>query len=165
MSAPGTRGLPKRLRRAIDLATTRPVDPRLYPVLGAAATGLIAAIFWIAYGRARGASKRLAYRALLFIIALSLCAAGRAQGLFARATVPFDLAIAVTLLLVVLGNLYSVRFCTACGRMHRNFKIAACTRCGAPLPRHGLTDQPRSKPLDPTDPLGRRAKSRARRQS
>jgi hypothetical protein len=85
-----------------------------------------------------------------------LCAAGRAGGLFARATVPFDLALALILVLVVIGNLYAVRFCASCGRMHRNFKATVCVRCAAPLARHGFTDEPRRAPLDPIDPLGRK---------
>jgi len=83
-------------------------------------------------------------------------AVGRSQGLFARASLPFDLALAITICLVVVGNLYSVRFCTRCGRMHRNFKAGVCARCGAVLPRHGFTEEPRRPPLDPLDPLGRK---------
>jgi hypothetical protein len=128
--------------------------------IAAAATGLLAAIFWIWLGRARGSLKRIAYRALLFTLAAALVAAGRTQGLFARASIPFDLALAVIILLVVFGNLYAVRFCTACGRMHRNFKASVCARCGQPLPRHGFTEEPRRAPLNPIDPLGRK-RSRA----
>src|SRR5438445_2475532 len=32
--------------------------------------------------------------------------------------------------------LYLVRFCSSCGRMHRNFKLAECARCGARSEEH-----------------------------
>ena len=124
---------------------------------GCAALGLV---FWLFLGRARGATKRLAWRLALFAVALGLVWQGRERGIFAHASAPFVLALGAAILLVIVGNLYSVRFCTRCGRMQRNFKVLKCARCGDPLPAHGFTERPRRPPLDPTDPLGRR-KSRA----
>lgn len=135
------------------------MDPRLAPILALGATGTLAAIFWLWVGRARGGTKRVAYRIFLFMLATALVAAGRSQGLFARASLPFDLVLAALVILVVIGNLYSVRFCTRCGRMHRNFKLGVCLRCGVALPQHGFTEAPRRAPIDPTDPLGRKKRS------
>jgi hypothetical protein len=135
------------------------LDPRLASILALAATATLAAIFWLWLGRARGGTKRAAWRLFLFALATALVAAGRSQGLFARASLPFDLALAAIVILVVIGNLYSVRFCTGCGRMHRNFKLGTCSRCGDALPQHGFTEAPRRAPIDPTDPLGRKKRS------
>ena len=135
------------------------MDPRLAAIVSLGAFVALALVFWLLLGRARGATKRLAYRVFLFSLALGIVALGRAYGLFARASLPFDLALATTIILVVIGNLYAVRFCSRCGRMHRNFKATACSRCGDPLPRHGFTEEPRRAPLDPTDPLGRRKRT------
>jgi hypothetical protein len=135
------------------------VDPRLAPILALAATGTLAAIFWLWLGRAHGSTKRVAWRIFLFMLATALVAVGRSQGLFSRASLPFDLALSATVILVVIGNLYSVRFCTRCGRMHRNFKLGVCARCGDALPQHGFTEAPRRAPIDPTDPLGRKKRS------
>lgn len=111
---------------------------------------------WLARGRARGRTKRLAYRAAMLLIAAGLVESARRGGLFARSSAGFTLAIGAMVLLVVVGQLYGVRFCGACGRMVRDFRPAACPRCRAALPRHGFTEAPRRPPQDPTAPLGSR---------
>ncbi len=138
------------------------MDPRLVPIVALAACAGLGLLFWLWLGRARGAIKRLAWRLSLFAVAIALVQAGRAHGIFQHASAPFALALGVTILLVIIGNLYAVRFCTRCGRMQRNFKLLKCVRCGDPLPAHGFTERPRRAPLDPTDPLGRK-KNRTRR--
>ena len=132
------------------------MDPRAVAAASLALLGALAALAWLWLGRARGTVKRLAFRLALLALAGGLVWLGRAGGVFARASPGLAAVLGLTLLLVVIGNLYAVRFCARCGRMHRNFKVDACRRCGLALPRHGFTDRPRRKPLDLTDPLGRR---------
>ena len=130
--------------------------PANYPLIALAATGCVALLAWLWVGRAPGQRKRAVFRIALLGLTAGLIALGRSRGIFAQATPAFTLALGLIMLLVAVGNLYSVRFCTACGRMQRNFKTLKCSRCGAVLPRHGLTEEPRRAPLDPTDPLGRK---------
>ena len=132
------------------------MDPRAGVALLLAGCGAVAALAWLWGGRARGATKRVAFRLSLLGLAGLLVWLGRRGGVFARATPAFSLALGLTVLLVVVGNLYAVRFCGRCGRMHRNFKTPLCARCGFTLPQHGFTDRLRTPALDPTDPLGRK---------
>jgi hypothetical protein len=100
------------------------------------------ALFWLwflALGRARGEVKRLALRATLLSVIAAMVAVASRRGLFARATLGFQLALLFSLLAVAIGYLYLIRFCDVCGRMERNLKVPACPRCGAPLPWHGMT--------------------------
>jgi hypothetical protein len=101
---------------------------------------------WLAFvvvGTARGSVKRVAWRATLAAAAVALFLLGRRSGLFAQVGTGGQLVLLATLGLLAMSYLYLVRFCATCGRMHRNFKPAECTRCGAPLPDHGLTSRPR----------------------
>ena len=136
------------------------MDPRVAIAISLAATGAVALLAWLWIGRAPGYRKRLMFRFALLGLAAGLVWLGRSSGVFAQASPPFAAALGTTVLLIVIGNLYAVRFCNACGRMHRNLRTNACTRCGAPLPQHGFTERPRRAPLDPTDPLGRRRERR-----
>src|SRR5260370_13728591 len=111
---------------------------------------------WLVAGRARGQTKRVAYRAALLLLAAALIEVGRRRGTFASSSAGFSLLLGAIVLLVVVGQLYSVRFCPRCGRMVRNFRLAQCPRCAGPLPPHGFTEEPRRPPRDPTDPLGSR---------
>jgi hypothetical protein len=61
------------------------------------------------------------------------------RGLFSRASVGFRMALVLAVLIVTVGYLYLTRFCDVCGRMVRNLKVPTCPRCGAFLPRHGMT--------------------------
>ena len=132
------------------------MDPRVAIAIFFAATGAVALLAWLFIGHAPGVQKRLVFRFALLALSAFLVWLGRRSGVFAEASLPFAGALGMTVLLIAIGNLYAVRFCTACGRIHRNLKTGECTRCGKVLPRHGLTEQPRRPPLDPTDPLGRR---------
>ena len=134
-----------------------PNEPVRWVVVAAAASASIALLAWLWVGRASGARKRVAFRIALVGLTAFLLWLGRSQGVFAQSTPAFKVALGAIILLVVIGNLYSVRFCTACGRMHRNFKTPKCARCFATLPRHGFTEDPRRPPLDPLDPLKRRS--------
>jgi apolipoprotein N-acyltransferase len=125
-------------------------------LLSVGATLSIALLAWLWVGRAPGARKRVAFRFALLGLTVFLLWLGRSQGIFAQSTPAFTVALGAIVALVMIGNLYAVRFCNACGRMHRNFKTLKCARCFAVLPRHGFTDEPRRPPLDPLDPLGRR---------
>jgi apolipoprotein N-acyltransferase len=131
-------------------------------LLSVGATLSIALLSWLWVGRATGARKRALFRLSLLGLVAFLLWLGRSQGVFAQSTTAFKLALGAIVLLVAIGNLYSVRFCTACGRMHRNFKTPQCARCNAVLPRHGLTEEPRKPALDPLDPLGRQRPARRR---
>jgi len=100
-------------------------------------------VFFLARGRAPGAVKRLALRASLLFLASSCIAVASARGLFARSSPGFQAALGLALLLVVLGYLYTTRFCPSCGRMVRKSRVLDCPRCGARLPLHGMTARPR----------------------
>jgi len=123
-------------------------------------------LWFLARGRAPGTLKRLAFRATLAaLVAALLFTAGR-RGFFSRSSLGFQLAVALAMLAVVVGYLYTTRFCPQCGRMVRNLKTSACPRCGALLTRHGMTaalhrrgdDLPRGEVLP-----GRAARTRMRR--
>jgi hypothetical protein len=124
------------------------------------------ACFWLwflARGRARGTVKRLALRATLLALIAGLVAAGVRRGVFAHSSFGFRLALLLAVLVVVGGYLYLVRFCSECGRMERNLKVAVCPRCGAMLPRHGMTDRLRQAGDDQRwDPLAKRGTGRRR---
>jgi hypothetical protein len=106
----------------------------------APAAVLAAAWLWfLARGKAPGAVKRLAFRATLLALLVGLLALASGRGVFARASAGFQLVLVGALFAVELGYLYTTRFCARCGLMVRNLKPAACPRCGAPLPRHGMT--------------------------
>lgn len=111
-----------------------------------AALGAILAVGWFAFlaiGTARGAAKRLAFRATLAAAVLLVVLIGRRSGLFAQVGGGGRFVLVATAGLLVLSYLYLIRFCSSCGRLHRNFKLAGCGRCGARLPDHGLTERPR----------------------
>ena len=131
-----------------------------WAIISVGATLAVALLAWLWVGRAPGARKRVVFRFTLLALTAFLLWLGRSQGIFAQSTRAFTVALGAIVLLVVIGNLYAVRFCTQCGRMHRNFKALKCARCFAVLPQHGFTEEPRRPPLDPLDPLGRRRQSR-----
>lgn len=102
-------------------------------------------LWFLARGRSRGGVKRALLRVTLLAIAAVLVWAAASRGMFVRSTAGFRVAVLLAVLVVAVGYLYTTRFCSDCGRMVRNLKVAACTRCGALLPRHGMTAQlPRS---------------------
>jgi hypothetical protein len=130
------------------------------------AAGALAALwFWfLAHGRARGGVKRVALRVTLLALAGALVAAAAERGLLARASIGFRLALVLAVIIVTVGYLYLTRFCDPCGRMVRNLKVQTCPRCGAYLPRHGMTVRLR-QPGDergwtPGDRRGRPPRSR-----
>ena len=92
---------------------------------------------WLAKGRAAGWTKRLAFRATLFAAIALLAKLG-----FTALPERFEVSLLVAAPLL-LAYLYLVRFCPRCGLMQRNLKPAVCSRCGAALPRHGVTALPR----------------------
>src|SRR3954463_11701140 len=103
---------------------------------------------WLAKGRAAGWTKRLAFRATLIAAIALLAKLGLTVG-------PGPLSFEVSLLLaapLLLAYLYLVRFCARCGLMQRNLKPAVCPRCGATLPRHGMTALPRRTGHEPRPP-------------
>jgi hypothetical protein len=103
-------------------------------------------VAWLAFlvvGTARGAIKRIAFRATLLAVAAGVIASGRFTGVFAQVGSGGRAVLLAVLLLLMVSYLYLVRFCSQCGRMHRNFKLASCERCGEPLPDHGLTTRAR----------------------
>ena len=113
--------------------------------------------FWfLALGRARGSPKRLALRATLLGFIAAMWAMASNRGLLARASPGFHIALLLALLVVAVGYLYLIRFCDVCGRMVRDLRPSACPRCGAPLPRHGMTARLRSIGPAPSQPRGRR---------
>jgi predicted RNA-binding Zn-ribbon protein involved in translation (DUF1610 family) len=125
----------------------------------AAPLALLAAawLWFLARGRARGAVKRAALRLTLLAFAGRLVAVAAQRGLFVRASFGFRAAILVAMLTVVVGYLYLIRFCVSCGRMVRNLRDATCPRCGAFLPRHGMTGRVRRRGDERLrDPLQRR---------
>src|SRR3954452_21336286 len=102
---------------------------------------------WLAKGRAAGWTKRLTFRATLITAIAFLAKLGAARGR--------QLSFEVSLLLaapLLLAYLYLVRFCPRCGLMQRNLKPAVCARCGAALPRHGMTALPRRTGHEPQRP-------------
>ena len=125
------------------------MPPRDALLVTLAAVGAIAWIAFLAIGRAPGMVKRLAWRATLLALSFGLVWSGFRSGLFARASTGFRLALMAAVLLVAIGNLYGVRFCSRCGRMHRNLRPHLCARCGFQLPEHGLTDRPKRAPPPP----------------
>jgi hypothetical protein len=102
----------------------------------------LAAALWLwflARGRARGNLKRIALRVTLLALAGSLIGIAAQRGLLVRASPGFQIALVLAVVIVTVGYLYLTRFCDACGRMVRNLRIPTCPRCGAYLPRHGMT--------------------------
>jgi hypothetical protein len=122
------------------------------------AAAAVAWLWFLALGRTRGVVKRLMLRATLLALAGVLVYGAAQKGLLTRATPGFRLALLLAVALVAVGYLYLIRFCGACGRMVRNLKPAACPRCGAPLPLHGMTTRSRAADGEARrDPLGLRA--------
>lgn len=120
-------------------------------------SGLLAILWlgWLAEGRAPGRTKRIAFRATLLAAIALLAWLG--PDLLARRQTAFEVAVLLSGALL-LAYLYVVRFCSDCGRMDRNLKHASCSRCGAALPRHGMTTLPRRTGREPRRPgrfLGR----------
>ena len=107
--------------------------------LAAAALAAALWLWFLARGRARGAVKRFGLRVTLLALAAALVAMAAERGVFSRASYGFRLALLLAIVVVTVGYLYLTRFCGSCGRMVRNLKPAACPRCGAPLPVHGMT--------------------------
>jgi hypothetical protein len=104
---------------------------------------------WLAKGRASGKVKRAAFRAMLLGILALLAWSG--PEVLAQRRIEFDVAV-LLVASILLAYLYLVRFCPACGLMQRNLKPAACARCGAALPRHGMTSALRRTGLEPRRP-------------
>src|SRR5260370_36121333 len=106
------------------------------------AAALAAAWLWfLAFGRASGLTKRLLLRFTLLGLVLGLVALGAQRGVLQRASPGLRAAIVLALATVTVGYLYLIRFCASCGRMVRNLKLRNCPRCGALLPEHGMTDR------------------------
>ncbi len=106
------------------------------------AAALAAAWLWfLAFGRASGLTKRLLLRFTLLAIVAGLVALGAQRGVLQQSSPGLRAAIVVAMALVTVGYLYLIRFCASCGRMVRNLKVRYCPRCGAPLPEHGMTDR------------------------
>ena len=120
------------------------------------AAAFVAALSWLAFARAPGGRKRLGFRMFLLALAAALLGIGRATGIFALLSPGLTLVLGLVVLLVVVGNLVGVRFCDACGRMHRNLRTQACKRCGLALSQHGLTGHRARISRAPADPLGKR---------
>jgi len=102
----------------------------------------LAAALWLwflARGRARGNLKRIALRVTLLALAGSLVGVAAQRGLLVRASPGFQIALVLAVVVVTVAYLYLTRFCDACGRMVRNLRVPTCPRCGAYLPRHGMT--------------------------
>ena len=138
------------------------MDPRIVGAGALISVGVIAGAVWLAFGRASGERKRFAWRLALLAVAGALVALGERRSIFERSSSGFAAALAGIVVLVVVGQLYSVRFCGGCGRMVRNFRRSACPRCGGTLPRHGFTRALRRPATDPVDPLRRKAGRSAR---
>jgi hypothetical protein len=96
-------------------------------------------LWFLALGRTRGGVKRVALRVTLLLVASALIGSAARKGLLARASPGFRVALLAAVLIVAVGYLYLIRFCGSCGRMVRNLRPAACPRCGAALPVHGMT--------------------------
>lgn len=118
-----------------------------------AAVLAVAWLWFLARGKASGGLKRLAFRATLLAVLAGLLALASVRGVFARTSTGFQIVLLLALFAVELGYLYTTRFCPRCGFMARNLKPATCPRCGAPLPRHGMTSELRWPPAGP--PRGR----------
>jgi len=130
------------------------------PVLIAPAVVVAALWLWfLARGRARGGLKRLALRLTLLALAGVMVGVAADRGLLSRTSIGFRVALVLAVAVVTVAYLYLTRFCDACGRMVRNLRIATCPRCGAFLPRHGMTTRLR-RPGD--DQLWSAADRRAR---
>jgi hypothetical protein len=115
------------------LAAMQVVTP-VFAVIVAAAW-----LWFLALGRSRGAPKRLALRATLAALLAAMWAVASRRDLLTHASYGFRFALLAAVLVVAVGYLYLIRFCDVCGRMVRNLKPATCPRCGAALPRHGMT--------------------------
>ena len=96
-------------------------------------------LWFLARGRTRGGVKRIALRLTLLALATTLVAAAAQRGLLSQTSIGFRLALLLAVVTVTVGYLYLTRFCDSCGRMVRNLKVPTCPRCGAYLPRHGMT--------------------------
>jgi hypothetical protein len=107
-------------------------------LLALAALGLW--LRWLVRGRAAGRTKRFAFRATLLAAIALLAWAG--PDLLARRQIAYQVAVLLCGS-IFLAYLYVVRFCPDCGLMQRNLEPATCARCGAALPRHGMTTVPR----------------------
>ena len=131
-----------------------------------AAAGLLALawLWFLAQGRARGGVKRLALRVTLLALAGVLVGTAAEHGLLSRASIGFQVAVVLAVVVVTVGYLYLTRFCDACGRMVRNLKVQSCPRCGGALPLHGMMARLRMPPQDrrtnPGDRRGRPPRSR-----
>ena len=104
-----------------------------------AAAAALAWLWFLALGRTRGSVKRVALRVTLLLVAAALVWSAAEKGLLTRASPGFRVALLAAVLIVAVGYLYLIRFCVSCGRLVRNLKPAACPRCGAALPVHGMT--------------------------
>jgi hypothetical protein len=100
-------------------------------------------LWFLARGRARGAVKRVLWRATLLLLACGLVLVGARRGLFTQTSVGFRFVLLAALLLVEVGYLYLIRFCPGCGLMVRNLRPPTCARCGGWLPIHGMTTRVR----------------------
>ncbi len=123
-----------------------------------AAVAVASWLWFLALGRARGSVKRVALRVSLLALAAILVWSAAHKGLLTRASLGFRLALVLSVGIVAVGYLYLIRFCDACGRMVRNLKVATCPRCGAFLPRHGMTSRLRRLDEARRDPLDRHAR-------
>jgi hypothetical protein len=106
------------------------------------APAAVAAALWLwflARGRTRSGPKRIALRITLLVLAGFLVGIAAQRGLLVHASPGFRIALVLAVVIVTVGYLYLTRFCDSCGRMVRNLRVPACPRCGAYLPRHGMT--------------------------
>lgn len=113
------------------------------------AIGSVSLLAWLAIGKAKGAVKRSVWRLALAAGVVGVVLGGRRSGIFAQVGGGGRFVLVATAGLLVLSYLYLIRFCPSCGKLHRDFKLASCARCGAPLPDHGLTSRPRRAPRPP----------------
>lgn len=132
-------------------------------LLAPAACLAIAWLWFLARGRTRGGIKRAALRLTLLALLAGLTALAAKRGLLTEASLGFRFGLLAALLTVAVGYLYLIRFCGSCGRMVRNLRDSTCPRCGAWLPRHGMTARVR-RPGDDRrwDPLERPQRHRDR---